>query len=84
MYVGQDIIDIDGIEHKPLKLTGEPDKIEVGEMKKERESIHYPAFSSVRNNTFSKISWNRVHESQAIASTRINLVDHLTMITVPE
>ena len=33
MYVGQDIIDIDGIEHKPLKLTGEPDKIEVRETK---------------------------------------------------
>ena len=30
MFVGQDIIEIDGIEHKPLRLTGDPDKVEVG------------------------------------------------------
>jgi hypothetical protein len=29
MFVGQDTTDIDGIEHKPLKLTGEADKVEV-------------------------------------------------------
>jgi hypothetical protein len=29
MYVAQDTTDIDGIEHKPLKMTGESDKVEV-------------------------------------------------------
>ncbi|CAF0953418.1 unnamed protein product [Rotaria sordida] len=28
MYVAQDTTDIDGIEHKPLKMTGEADKVE--------------------------------------------------------
>jgi hypothetical protein len=28
MYVAQETSDIDGIEHKPLKMTGEADKVE--------------------------------------------------------
>jgi hypothetical protein len=31
MYVAQETTDIDGIEHKPLKMTGESDKVEVME-----------------------------------------------------
>ena len=31
MYVAQETTDIDGIEHKPLKMTGESDKVEVTE-----------------------------------------------------
>ena len=30
LFVATDTMDIDGIEHKPLKVTGEADKIEVG------------------------------------------------------
>ena len=56
MYVGQETIDIDGIEHKPLKLTGEPDKIEVRNMKKDEESIHCVAFDSVLDSTSSRTS----------------------------
>jgi hypothetical protein len=29
MYVAQDTSEIDGIEHKPLKMTGEADNLEV-------------------------------------------------------
>jgi hypothetical protein len=29
MYVVQDSADVDGIEHKPLRIMGEPDRIEV-------------------------------------------------------
>ena len=29
MYVAQDTSEIDGIEHKPLKMTGEADRVEV-------------------------------------------------------
>jgi hypothetical protein len=31
MFVAQDTTEIDGIEHKPLKMTGEADKVEVRE-----------------------------------------------------
>jgi len=34
MYVAQETSDIDGIEHKPLKMTGEADKVEVREKKR--------------------------------------------------
>lgn len=40
MFVGQEISEIDGIEHKPLKLTGESDKVEVrGETYVRKRSI---------------------------------------------
>lgn len=29
MYVAQETTDIDGIEHKPLKMSGESDKVDV-------------------------------------------------------
>lgn len=29
MFVVQEIIDIDGIEHKPLKITGDSERVEV-------------------------------------------------------
>jgi len=34
LFVGQETIDIDGIEHKPLKITGDADKAEVSESMK--------------------------------------------------
>ena len=30
MFFGQDIIEVDGIEQKQLRITGEPDRVEVG------------------------------------------------------
>lgn len=29
MFVGQDTVELDGIEHKPLRLTGDPENVEV-------------------------------------------------------
>lgn len=37
MFVGQEISEIDGIEHKPLKLTGESDKVEVCQERDDQE-----------------------------------------------
>jgi hypothetical protein len=39
MYVGQETTDIDGIEHKPLKMTGEADKVEVKEIERKKDFL---------------------------------------------
>ena len=38
MFVGQETSEIDGIEHKPLKITGDADKVEV-RVKEEMKTI---------------------------------------------
>ena len=35
MYVVQDSSDVDGIEHKPLRIMGESDRVEVRQLKKQ-------------------------------------------------
>ena len=55
LFVGQETIDIDGIEHKPLKITGDADKAEVsGELffVERRRNALVSRFSE-RVNTFS-------------------------------
>ena len=39
LFVGQETIDIDGIEHKPLKITGEADKAEVSRLDSTRLEV---------------------------------------------
>ena len=53
MFVVQELIDIDGIEHKPLKISGDPDKVEVRTTEEfVGDGDENVAFAfSVRNNT---------------------------------
>lgn len=37
LYVAQETSDIDGIEHKPLRIMGEPDRVEVLKLKSHRK-----------------------------------------------
>jgi len=50
MYVAQETTDIDGIEHKPLKMTGEADNLEVNIKKRISLFIFY--YLSVLNNIY--------------------------------
>jgi hypothetical protein len=53
MYVAQDTTEIDGIEHKPLRIMGESDRVEVRQRRKFKESNFYLIYFSVLNNMYS-------------------------------
>jgi hypothetical protein len=85
MYVGQDTIDINGVEHKPLKLTGEPDKVEVkSTIRNELILGNDRCSSSALNSMYSIHYRNRARPMAAIVSIRIHLDQHRTMIMAHE
>lgn len=53
MLVIQELTDIDGIEHKPLRITGEPDRVEVSHCSKRAAEDDRSIDFSVLNNTCS-------------------------------
>ncbi len=85
MYVAQDTTDIDGIEHKPLKMTGEADKVEVRNKKmKIILAKKKNLFLSVLNNIYSIHYQNQVVYHYQVVLVQIQRVHHHLMIMVHE
>jgi far upstream element-binding protein len=83
MYVAQDTTEIDGIEHKPLKMTGEADRVEVRERKVKKRRFLFLNLS-VQNNIYLIHYLNLEHRIWEIVRVQIQITMHHLVIMAHE